>query len=480
MVPAPLANLPPAEPACWGPRVGPEFVPGSDPVMNGHALAPPEVIIPVIKATWIEVADTAAIVKEGWPAMAPAFTYDAQAQELLSSASYLVYELSGAAMDSMTLAHDYEWTDFPDIGAALRRAGVVEIPYCLATISLGEDKQKWAVGLATNTKHRTHAAKLALAIALAADAPTLRESITNHPGFRELCEASGIYTGDVMAPPADAHELVGRRKRRRRGSARDAPLPLPKMPLSQAFKDWHYKTTLCRDFEQNLACPRGESCFYAHGPEELRKPGEAEPHELKRIRKSGDFKAKEEVQEEPDLLEEPGETGLQPDAGYGALKCAEPLWIELDPLEEIPSQLEGLPMEALTVSSSVTSGARRPGGLLGQADQILAAVMGDEAKELIFVDDADWKLLPAVGAALKRRKQTEECFTVAISPGRSLWAVGVGMKSKSRWIAVKLAIAAAVVLQQEEFLFEPPDLSQFPLMKQLIKESGEAKKLLFN
>eukprot|EP00434_Breviolum_minutum_P003812 symbB.v1.2.003355.t1/scaffold186.1/size279346/2 len=72
----------------------------------------------------------------------------------------------------------------------------------------------------------------------------------------------------------------------------------------------------------------------------------------------------------------------------------------------------------------------------------------------------------------------EECFTAVICPTRSLWAVGVGMKGKARWVAVKLALALAVALQQEEILQEPPDFSQYPIMVELVKQAGEAKKML--
>lgn len=482
-------------------------MPGSAPALP--MLEPPVPEAPkVVKATWIEVAETADILKEGWPAMAPSVVYDAAAKDLLCSASYLVYELAGAAMDSMTLSHDWEWTEFPDIAAALRRAGAIEYPYCLATVSLANDKQKWAVGIATNGKHRQHAAKLALAVALAADAPSLRDSITNHPGFRELLEASGIYTGDTLTPPADAIELMGterRSKKRRRAALNNGESVLPpKMPLGsaagKAFHDWHYKTILCRDFQQDFACPRGADCYYAHGKEELRRPGEGSRETMPR---NGQTKAeaplllKNEAEEAPwrdrAKMEEDVPSmhngrafqnavrGIKEEAEAPNVRSEKSLWIELDPLEDAPAQMDGLPLEGLALWLQPTAAnSRRTTSLSNQADQILSSILADEVKELQLVDDADWKNLPAVGAALKRRTQTEECMTVAISPTRSLWAVGVGMKGRQRWLAAKLAMAASVALQQAEILDEHHDFSAFPMMEAFVKEAGEAKKLLLN
>lgn len=507
--PAALAPLPLHESALvplkpvWGPRC----MPGSAPALP--MLEPPVPEAPkVVKATWIEVAETADILKEGWPAMAPSVVYDAAAKDLLCSASYLVYELAGAAMDSMTLSHDWEWTEFPDIAAALRRAGAIEYPYCLATVSLANDKQKWAVGIATNGKHRQHAAKLALAVALAADAPSLRDSITNHPGFRELLEASGIYTGDTLTPPADAIELMGterRSKKRRRAALNNGESVLPpKMPLGsaagKAFHDWHYKTILCRDFQQDFACPRGADCYYAHGKEELRRPGEGSRETMPR---NGQTKAeaplllKNEAEEAPwrdrAKMEEDVPSmhngrafqnavrGIKEEAEAPNVRSEKSLWIELDPLEDAPAQMDGLPLEGLALWLQPTAAnSRRTTSLSNQADQILSSILADEVKELQLVDDADWKNLPAVGAALKRRTQTEECMTVAISPTRSLWAVGVGMKGRQRWLAAKLAMAASVALQQAEILDEHHDFSAFPMMEAFVKEAGEAKKLLLN
>ena len=85
-------------------------------------------------------------------------------------------------------------------------------------------------------------------------------------------------------------------------------------------------------------------------------------------------------------------------------------------------------MEAIVVSSACPS-------VLASAGDILRSQLGEEARELQELDDPDWRLLPAVGAALRRSTATEQCFAVLICPTRSLWAVGVGMRGKHRFAA---------------------------------------------
>eukprot|EP00438_Fugacium_kawagutii_P010891 Skav231399 [mRNA] locus=scaffold1456:160189:169217:- [translate_table: standard] len=104
-------------------------------------------------------------------------------------------------------------------------------------------------------------------------------------------------------------------------------------PLTPKLKPMNYKTQLCSDFMNEYACARGDACNFAHGEEELRKPGEVKPE---------DFKTEEEMASE--RLE--CETRSPPDPGPRLfLRRDELFWIELDTSEEVPEQLRGLPME---------------------------------------------------------------------------------------------------------------------------------------
>ncbi|CAK9104043.1 C3H1-type domain-containing protein [Durusdinium trenchii] len=476
-------GLPPHLCGVPGPQKSWSPLPAITPALHGHkgpmfmphggliAQQPPRPrVVPKTKAEWIEVDDECDLVQHGFPSMAPALEFDEGWNDLFSSASYILYELAGEAISSMTLTHDWEWNEYPYIGQALRQINTVELPYALATINLGPNKKKWAVGLASNGKLRQKVVKLSLAVALAADAMTLQDTMRNHPGFKDLCEASGIFTGDVSNPPPDAlmvcsQPWTGGSKKRRRGPSALPPPPPPlaledgevsprAAPATPKLKPMDYKTQLCSDFQTEFACARGDACHFAHGSEELRKPGEVKPEDFKE-----------------DDVASLGTSSTTPSIALGR---DELFWIELDTSEEVPKTLEGLPMEAVVLSTCNGKGR----GVLNSADGVLQHVLGDEVKELKFIDDADWKELPAVGTALQKAMDKEECFTAVICPTRSIWAVGVGMRGKSRWTAAKLALVLAVALQQEEILNETPDFAEFPMVADMVKQAGEAKKLL--
>ena len=82
--------------------------------------------------------------------------------------------------------------------------------------------------------------KLALAVALAADAVSLRETLRDAPGFRELCEASGIFTGEVQNRPPDALDTDTHGRKRRRGPlALEDGLLKAEIVAKRAFQ-WHF------------------------------------------------------------------------------------------------------------------------------------------------------------------------------------------------------------------------------------------------
>lgn len=131
-----------------------------------------------------------------------------------------------------------------------------------------------------------------------------------------------------------------------------------------------------------------------------------------------------------------------------------PIWIALNADELMPEQLTGLLPEALAVSSD---GTKRK-ALYNNVDQVLSSIMPDHETEIEYHDDADWKLFPTVGAALKEIAPREECMCVAVCPSRSTWAVGVGMKGKPRYAAAKVAIAATLMWQTIDMGEELPEL----------------------
>eukprot|EP00435_Cladocopium_sp_Y103_P066900 s63_g29.t1 len=208
--------------------------------------------------------------------------------------------------------------------------------------------------------------------------------------------------------------------------------------------------------------------------------------------KPEDFKTEEEMVNER-LDPEKGST---PAPGPRIFLRKEDLfWIELDTSEEVPKQLEGLPMEAVVLSTNckLIQGKGLP------ADGILQTMLSDEVKELRFIDDADWKELPAVGAALKKAMENEETTRTRADNRHFLYRQGsvdcslvkgeqkdgdlngLNLGALFTSEAVKLALALAVALQQEEILEEPPDLSHSgdPRWLLVAVKHGETVPLLF-
>jgi len=80
-----------------------------------------------------------------------------------------------------------------------------------------------------------------------------------------------------------------------------------------------------------------------------------------------------------------------------------------------------------------------------------------DAPHWIYLEQMPGEL--QVGAELKLLAEKKECFTVAISPTRCLWGVGVSMKGPVRQQAAMLALAVQVALQTKEMGEDIPDLS---------------------
>lgn len=348
---------------------------------------------------WFELDETAPLVVEGFPAMAPALRHELRLQNLLSSASYILFELLGESANGVTLTHDWEWTEYPEIGEVLKSAGFEELPLCVATVDGPGQRKKWGVGLATNNKHRMQTARLALCVAVAADAEVLQSTFASHPGFRQLLEASGVDTGEI---PEDELEQLG--------------ATVPEL--------------------DNDSQPR------------------------KKLRQS----LREEVPAVPEFVLAPTKPGRA-----GTLPRLTPLWIELEP-EAAKGKLRDMQADAPVIATDGTK--QSP---LSNPDAILSAIMGDEAKDIEYHDDFDWKKFPAVGSALKRLAPVEECMCVAVCATRALWAVGVGNKGKDRWAASKVAIAVAVAVQQAEVLQEPANLKDYPAMEKLVEVASASR-----
>jgi len=135
------------------------------------------------KALWLTLPDDSTLVREGLPASAPALKFDSAHKELFSIAASTLTELLGDDASGMEMIDDSEGAFFPELAAALDRAGCSKEERFIC-IALSEKLQRFGVGIAGNKKNRERAAKLALAVALAQHSSRMAGLA---PEFCELC-----------------------------------------------------------------------------------------------------------------------------------------------------------------------------------------------------------------------------------------------------------------------------------------------------
>lgn len=136
--------------------------------------------------------------------------------------------------------------------------------------------------------------------------------------------------------------------------------------------------------------------------------------------------------------------------------------------QELPDVIEGLATTAIAVS---TEGKKK--AFYSQGKQVLAHILGDEAKNVQYHQDVDWSAYPQVGAALKAIAPAEECFVIAVSPAHNVWALGVAMRAKERWAAADIALAATLAINANDG-GDPVDLSGFSAFQDFLDEAYAA------
>eukprot|EP00933_Yihiella_yeosuensis_P023559 TRINITY_DN18352_c0_g1_i1.p1 TRINITY_DN18352_c0_g1~~TRINITY_DN18352_c0_g1_i1.p1 ORF type:complete len:730 (-),score=180.11 TRINITY_DN18352_c0_g1_i1:56-2245(-) len=448
---------------------------------------------------WLEIDESSSLVQEGYPAMAPAVLHDASLQHLMSSANNLMYDLAADKSGDVVLVNDPDWSEFPQVGEAVKASGFEEIAQCVATC---QSTGKYAVGLATQKKKREQAAKLALCIALAADADSLQDVCSKHEGFVDLCDCAGINVEDVPRAPKAPRQPQGPPPARKPPPARP-----PQTSNGHANKRPRVDYTAeavqpMDDLADMEAADAEEAAALAQAEADAQAEAEAfAAEEAERVEAESRAQAAAEAALQAELDEansfevgpstktgsRTGQYGSKPQnqSGQNAGKQQyqydspsvvprdTPIWIQLSTDAEL-GRLEGLEPQGLVVA---TEGNARK-GLYSQADGALESLLGDMLSEVEYIDDPEWSQFPVVGAALKELAEKEECLVVAICPTRALWAVGVGMKGKNRWMAVKVALAALVGIQEIELGEELPDLSQASAISDFMEEATSARESL--
>merc|ERR1712217_937388 len=79
------------------------------------------------------------------------------------------------------------------------------------------------------------------------------------------------------------------------------------------------------------------------------------------------------------------------------------------------------------------------------AHHVLSELCSDVTK-VDFRDDAEWTVMPEIGAAITAAGVENDCYCVAVAPDKSCWGVGIGCGWKGRQPAAKLALALALAM----------------------------------
>eukprot|EP00931_Biecheleriopsis_adriatica_P117688 TRINITY_DN93186_c0_g1_i1.p1 TRINITY_DN93186_c0_g1~~TRINITY_DN93186_c0_g1_i1.p1 ORF type:complete len:588 (+),score=142.09 TRINITY_DN93186_c0_g1_i1:67-1830(+) len=156
----------------------------------------------------LQLSQESQLTSQGFPAEAPALTYE-KAMTVFSSGHSILQELVGDIGAEVEIHHDTEWDTFPEVGEAIKAAGGEESCFSVATCP---NQGKWAVGIAAGWKGREVSGKLALAVAILAErgVPELEAMCRSYPELREVLVDMGLLrprggkrpAGGGYAPPA--------------------------------------------------------------------------------------------------------------------------------------------------------------------------------------------------------------------------------------------------------------------------------------
>lgn len=358
---------------------------------------------------WVQLGADSDFVANGLPDLAPAVWQDAGLANLLAASQHILGDL-GVEASGVTYTDDTDWAKFPEIGAALKASGGEESPFCVAEYP---EQNIWAVGLASQWKKREQAARLALCVAISANLQDFAGIAETQPDFTAFCESVGVSTGtDIPAfRPADKAAAAAPAAKHEKGSVKN-----------EKFSAWP----------------------------------------------AADKKAKESTSKE----KSGGAAGWSAAGSVKPEHRDKPFWITLPETEALPTALDGMPPEAVVLTTQTASGRK---GIYGKAEAILDVLLGGDHKTLIeFHDDPQWAVFPTVGKAIKAITSAEECQNVAVCPSINCWAVGVGMKGKARFAAAKVAIAAAIALQKAE-VGEDIDYEENPGLAEIVEEAAASR-----
>lgn len=392
----------------------------------------------------------------------PVLRHEDCPQDLLYSAQSLLDEITGGAKGEVELEDDANWDRFPEVGAAFKRSGGEERSMMVA---MCRDRGVWAAGVAGRWKQRPAPAKLALCLALAlqAEGEAAKKLWKRWPSLVALCHAARAAQQRCKALLASAAGRLPKRARRQLDIGAQEVEEPPLEAASGADED-HDEA---EEDEEAMDDEEARPDEGAQVDEDEVEPDEEAPLEDEEALEAADadelsavLDGDEDAAGDGEVPEDDGEVPEEDAVVDSApqkpwqLPRDTPLWIRLpDEGVDMPEELEGLPTEALALSTA--GGAR---DLYAKADEALMRLTGQAMSDVEVYDDHDGQRFPMVGAALKEKAEVEECFCVIVCQSLGAWAVGIGGKGLNRQRAAKVALATTLAIRAQEEEGSEPEL----------------------
>jgi len=135
-----------------------------------------------------------------------------------------------------------------------------------------------------------------------------------------------------------------------------------------------------------------------------------------------------------------GKWGQEPQKWAPPAGSAAVHWLQLPPHSSLLAQ--GLPAVVYEKGDAV----------FGAAARVLGDLVGDIATEVQVIHDPDWEQFPEIGELVKAATGEDNCVAVFACPSRATWAVGVAAGWKGREAAGKVALAFALVSQDQAMM----------------------------
>lgn len=190
----------------------------------------PEQLEPPAPPLRITLPSTAQFVADGMDENGAAIYFDSRLSTVTCSTSYILSDLVDDVATDVTITHDADWEEFPEVGEALVEAGGEQNAMCVAFCPTAG---AWGVGIGGKWQKRENIAKLALCVSLVDKSEKADAIFQQHPEFADFCSVPGQRRKKARKVAPKAKTALKPVKAERAAP----PKPVVKMPPAAAASD---------------------------------------------------------------------------------------------------------------------------------------------------------------------------------------------------------------------------------------------------